>query len=410
MRYPRAVRSATPTPGSARPTATRQPWVRGPWWDGFWILNGLWLAPLLWWLARGHPTTFESPADHVFMVVTLLFWIGHRVGSSYLAYCTTAYRPLLRAQPVRFVVVPCLVAVAVFAYVLLPTSVLPIDPLRRIFYLAIADYLFVTYHFAAQHYGLLSLYRVRGHEPRSRRTRLLDRLFALGIGGVVVVGAELIAGRIVRQDLWLDPTLARWWDPDAYTAWYHAYRVDLVTIGRSLVAAATIAVVIGALRRRNLPRALYALSVGAMVWVAFRVSPYLFVMVWSAQHWMVATALASRVAAGEPAPEPGSAWWYRFWHRVNIRPLAVVGVLAAVSAVLLPAMEVEAAAADEPVYGERLAPGLMEILTQSTVIPWLVALGFTTAFVHYLLDRAVYRLSDPAVRKAASGLLAPPTR
>ena len=28
-----------------------QPWVRGPLWDGFWILNGLWLAPLLFFLA-----------------------------------------------------------------------------------------------------------------------------------------------------------------------------------------------------------------------------------------------------------------------------------------------------------------------------------------------------------------------
>ena len=35
----------------------------------------------------------------------------------------------------------------------------------------------------------------------------------------------------------------------------------------------------------------------------------------------------------------------------------------------------------------------------------LVALGFTTGFLHYWLDRAVYRLSQPAVRNAARGLL-----
>jgi hypothetical protein len=35
----------------------------------------------------------------------------------------------------------------------------------------------------------------------------------------------------------------------------------------------------------------------------------------------------------------------------------------------------------------------------------LVALGFATGFLHYWLDRAVYRLSDPAVRIAARGLL-----
>ena len=53
----------------------------------------------------------------------------------------------------------------------------------------------------------------------------------------------------------------------------------------------------------------------------------------------------------------------------------------------------------------RFVPSVMAWLTRDEVIPWLVALGFTTGFVHYLLDRAVYRMSDPEVRKAARGLL-----
>jgi hypothetical protein len=35
----------------------------------------------------------------------------------------------------------------------------------------------------------------------------------------------------------------------------------------------------------------------------------------------------------------------------------------------------------------------------------LVALGFATGFIHYLLDRSVFRMSDPQVRAAASSLL-----
>jgi hypothetical protein len=38
-------------------------------------------------------------------------------------------------------------------------------------------------------------------------------------------------------------------------------------------------------------------------------------------------------------------------------------------------------------------------------LPALLALGFATGFMHYWLDRAVYRFSDPAVRIAARGLL-----
>src|SRR5262249_21600498 len=40
----------------------------------------------------------------------------------------------------------------------------------------------------------------------------------------------------------------------------------------------------------------------------------------------------------------------------------------------------------------------------------LLALGFATGFIHYLLDRSVYRMSDPQVRAAASGLIGSATK
>jgi TonB family protein len=43
-------------------------------------------------------------------------------------------------------------------------------------------------------------------------------------------------------------------------------------------------------------------------------------------------------------------------------------------------------------------------------MPVLLALGFATGFIHYLLDRSVYRMSDPQVRAAASGLVGNGTR
>ena len=46
-------------------------------------------------------------------------------------------------------------------------------------------------------------------------------------------------------------------------------------------------------------------------------------------------------------------------------------------------------------------------LRTSACVPALLALGFATGFVHYLLDRAVYRFSDPKVRAAAGALMTP---
>jgi hypothetical protein len=56
-------------------------------------------------------------------------------------------------------------------------------------------------------------------------------------------------------------------------------------------------------------------------------------------------------------------------------------------------------------YGERIFGAIATGLRTSSWVPMLVALGFATGFIHYLLDRSVYRMSDPKVRVAARGLL-----
>ena len=82
-------------------------------------------------------------------------------------------------------------------------------------------------------------------------------------------------------------------------------------------------------------------------------------------------------------------------------------VLAAVSVALLPILEVEGADDDGALYAHRLFGQFATGLRTSSWVPALIALGLTTAFLHYWLDRAVYRLSDRRVRDAARGLLAP---
>ncbi len=78
--------------------------------------------------------------------------------------------------------------------------------------------------------------------------------------------------------------------------------------------------------------------------------------------------------------------------------------LIVVSAVLLPVLEVEALHEAGPGYAQRLVPVVADWLVNAAWVPVLVAFGFATAFLHYALDRAVFRLSDTEVRKAAGGL------
>jgi hypothetical protein len=140
-----------------------------------------------------------------------------------------------------------------------------------------------------------------------------------------------------------------------------------------------------------------------MVAAAFQVrAPFVFVVLWTTQHWLGATGLTTLVAEHEPAPT--RVGWRAPLHAINRRPWLLLVVLVALSVVLLPFMEVEAVADGGPFYGERIFGVLAATLRSGPLAPALVALGFATGFCHYWLDRAVYRLSNARVREAARGL------
>jgi hypothetical protein len=371
-------------------------WVRNPAWDAVWVLNALWLAPLVLWLARGGDAP-RSPLDTLYFGITALFWIGHRFSSTWLAYVTEAYRPLLRAQPVRFIVLPLLITLACFAVFLPPDRALPFTRAERLIALAILDYGFGVYHFAGQHFGALSLYRLRAGRAACAQSRRADRLFALGVGGALIFVADILAGSVAYQDRWIGG-----WFPD----WMVAAQEEIRWSGISVLVLATAVTLILELRtqRPSLPRILYISGLSLLVGIALTPrSLFPFLVLWTSQHWILATGFASRAPNAETEPVRGAL--RRLLHGLNTRPWALALLLMAVSALLLPVFEVEANRQEGVYYGDRIFGLLAAGLRNSTWVPALVALGFASGFIHYLLDRCVYRMSDPLVRSAARGLV-----
>jgi hypothetical protein len=374
--------------------------VRSPVWDGVWILNALWLVPIALVLSHGYVDAKNSSLDVFYFGLTALFWIGHRLGSTWLAYCTEAYRPLLRSEPVRFVLLPLLVTVACFAVFLPSDDALPWTRWQRFIGMAILDYALVTYHFAAQHFGALSLYRSRAGRAPCPQTRRHDRLYSLIVGGVLIFLADILAGAVAYPDLWIH----HWLTP----AWVAA-NLDGIRVAALLVLfVATAALLLAEARspHRSLPRALYIVGLAAMVAIALQPrSLFLYLAIWTSQHWILAMGLASETSRGAPPPDHGGV--RRFLHALNVRPWAVLVVLATASVLLLPLFEVEASLDGGTFYGDRIFGAAAEQLRTSTWVPAMIAVAFATGFVHYLLDRNVYRMSDPRVRAAARGLLSP---
>jgi len=361
------------------------------------MLSALWLAPIVLLLVHGYSDPESSPLDLLYFGLTALFWIGHRLSSTYLAYCTEAYRPLLHEQPIRFIALPLLVTAGCFALFLPADSALPWTREERLIGLAIIDYACVTYHFAAQHFGALSLYRSRANRASCVQTRRWDRFFALTAGGVLVFVADILAGAVAYQDQWVD----RW-----FPAWIVSAENGIRGGAMFALLAITVITLFAELRtpRWSLPRILYIVGLAVMVGLALRPrSLFLFLVIWTSQHWILATGLASQTPSAESAPRTGIV--RRYLHGLNVRPWAVVLFLMLLSLVFLPFFEVEANRETGTYYGDRIFGAFATQLRTSTWVPALIALGFATGFIHYLLDRSVYRMSDPQVRAAASGLI-----
>ena len=379
------------------PPSLSMRFIRGPAWDLVWILNPLWLVPLVLLLAQGHEDARNSLVDGLFFALAVPLWFGHRVSSAWLAYATPAYRPLLVQQRLRFIVAPLVIAVACFTVLLAPENVLPMSVTERSIWLAVLDYLLVSHHFAAQHFGLLSLYRARAGRASAPVARRLDRWFALVVGGGSVVLAQALAGSIAFQERWIDPLLGEI-GSDLLARTLHDGGIALVVILTGLVLCVELRS-----ERPSLPRMAYVLGLTAMVLLAFLVrDPFLFVVLWSVQHWSAAMGLTSLAASG--GDQAATTRWRRLLAPINRRGWAVLLVLAVVSLLLLPLLEVEAVS-DDYVYADRIFGDAAWWLRSSPFVPALLALGFATGFIHYLLDRAAFRFSSPEVRQAARGLL-----
>jgi hypothetical protein len=165
-------------------------WLESPAWDGFWMLSGLWLlAILLVAHATGHVPLVP---DLLTMGAMVLLWGGHILSPLVASWTNRDLRRFMLDHRRRFVVVP--LAVLLGSVLLgalgdlgqwpdLPREVTAlVNPRLFLFYLFV---LWNTWHFAAQHFGVLSIYR-RVSAQGPARTRYLDKAFCLGMTCVLL--------------------------------------------------------------------------------------------------------------------------------------------------------------------------------------------------------------------------------
>ena len=362
-------------------------WIQGLGWDLFWIFPGIWLFPLV---------LFLDDLDPIYAVGVFLFWIGHRVSSLYLGWFSPSFRPLLHDQRQRFIFIPLGVLLLTGFWLLLPESLLPLPFSLRILSLAMLDYFWGIYHFAAQHFGMLRLYRhlAPGSEDVFEKNR--DRWYCLGAAGGLVIFAEVLHGTAILQEDWTGPILT--------SEVFGGQQQQLLQFGLIFSLCWFLLMLQREFRSGgSLPRLLYLLQMGVMVGAAFVLDPFRFLVLWTLQHWMSAVGLVSFLGGNDiSSRQTGGSSHSRILH-IRSR-VGVLILLCLVSILMTPMMEIEALSADSA-YSAKWWPGWWEWIQLQSWLPLVMVIGFSSGFIHYLMDRAVYRFSDPQTRSVLTKLL-----
>jgi hypothetical protein len=147
-------------------------WIRGPWWDGCWILSGL---PIGFALLVLMTYTRIDPLQAAFLIM-LLFQTAHTIAPMALAWSHDGFRAIMLRRPLKFIAFPGLLVVAgpVIGYLAgrnIPN--LHFDPINLSIvvpatwaqfcnpFVAMAALYAAwnAYHFGKQTFGVMSIYR-----------------------------------------------------------------------------------------------------------------------------------------------------------------------------------------------------------------------------------------------------------
>jgi hypothetical protein len=368
-------------------------WIRSHTWDSFWIMSGLWIPTLFLLL----PLENAKP---LIIAGTLLFWIGHRISSVYLAVCVGEYREVLQVKKRYFLAFPLCLLCLLAVFLLIPENVIGLSLFRRFIVLAFIDYFLSLYHFSSQHYGVLSVYRGRLlHGQKDSGLLRWDWWICIGVSGIFSIVLDYFNGQFYdfgifeNEPLISEPVL-------------NGVRLGL-TVLVLLVWAMTMRKY--ALKRQGIARILYFSTLCYMTIVSFYLDPVLYFFVVQMQHWLVSLGLTTHMATNsrfEPHAQQNASW-YRPWVWINARTLGPLLVLVALSICLTPILEADYFIQHSFDTETLTVQGFLVQFQDSAWIYVFGGLAMFSSFVHYIYDRGVFRFSDPLIRKAALPLLNP---
>ncbi len=141
--------------------------------DLFFIHSAFWIFPLFFIIAKMDIGYLRFGAAFVFIIIRIV----HTYLSMYLCIGHPMYRPIAMKQKWRFFGLPGLIIGGITLFFIIPDSILPWDTRTRFQFYSFAVFPMTYWHYAAQHYGVLSIYRSRVGQKLSNRDVWMEKFF-----------------------------------------------------------------------------------------------------------------------------------------------------------------------------------------------------------------------------------------
>jgi hypothetical protein len=391
--------------------ASDSPWIESARWDALWMFSGLWapaLAFAIYLLTHGIATadvqrSFGESVEGIALLYLPLS-VLHRISTTYAVFALPGLREEIRKDRTRYLYVPAAIFAACVLLSLAFTfhtafDFLPSYHQRLWGFFALAYVMFAwdRWHFCAQEFGVLSIYRARAQQsaPQDRR---FDRFFTvvlmLGVNTVLI----FCAGYPDLREVVLYGT------PLSH---YRGELLDPIARGAFLVGAVYIAVAVLREVRHphgSFPKVLFYLLVGghSIILHLYPLGLGLFFLSYAFHHWMVAIGLFGRITVGAyavQAPRP-SAWWRAPSARLvfGVAPFLVLTLF-----VYLSCADFDWAGNLSPVPNPRVFEGATT--AAKLLIGVIVGTFFALNYLHYYYDRCFYSFRSPSIRKTVAPLL-----
>lgn len=341
------------------------------------MFSGLWLVALI---GLSSLLGFAHPAaGAVFLAGFFLLWGGHLLSPILCVWAEPGLRAQIRPNRMRLVVFPLLLIVGsavIGAFGIRIAVNGSAHLLANESYHGVGQVLFFGFlgwnlwHFAAQHFGVLSLYRARmeGSTPTDRR---LDRWFC----NVCTLGLLPIA----------------WFTQSARLGTLMDFLPQPVPMGflaRMVIVLAGFLTLAAVIRewgrpRRSAARTIYLTSIGAQTaFGAWSYNLYHFA-VFTMAHWMVAIALGARIRSESRDGSTGG--------RAFLMQLALLLALSIPMYLIF-----RSQAVPQWLVGRWTAEGGSEV--PHRIVGAIAGLWIGISFTHFVYDQYLYSFRRPEIR------------